>query len=210
MVALDGAEQQWPRLVEQGNVGFPNEGSSSIYGSSTLLHQDYVDQMPMNALPYSNFFTPEIDHTPIGFIDAWSADNNLSSNNNVDNSEYSLLANHPSLDLSIAMAAGNFVDAQMGHVQFGAGVKCCDNEKSSVSWEPFARGGPLAEALQSGSVCTNPASPHDSMNTPPATTVSSPSGVLHRTLFSHSDGSVCNSPTFAVHTSEGAAFHRLN
>ncbi|XP_057774169.1 uncharacterized protein LOC130993335 [Salvia miltiorrhiza] len=45
---------------------------------------------------------------------------------------------------------------------------------SPVSWE---RGGPLAEALS------------------PATTVSSPSGVLHRTLFSHSDGSVCNSPT---------------
>ncbi|KAL8050698.1 hypothetical protein ABFX02_06G097800 [Erythranthe guttata] len=56
----------------------------------------------------------------------------------------------------------------------------------------FAGGGPLGEALSS----------------PAATTVSSPSGVLQRTMFSHSDGgSVCNSPTaFAA----DAPLHWLN
>ncbi|KAL7147278.1 hypothetical protein ABFS83_06G097500 [Erythranthe nasuta] len=56
----------------------------------------------------------------------------------------------------------------------------------------FAGGGPLGEALSS----------------PAATTVSSPSGVLQRTMFSHSDGgSVCNSPTTFV---ADAPLHWLN
>ncbi|KAK4384791.1 Growth-regulating factor 7 [Sesamum angolense] len=189
------------------------------YSSSALFHQDYVEEQPLNVLSYPNFPAPEIE-VPAGFIDAWSIDN-LNSNNH-GSSEPSISTNlgnlSPSLNLSIAMAAGSLLDEEMGKVQMGGSVKFYDEQStkdsswsSPVSWEPFARGGPLAEALHPGSVtigCINPASPHDSISTP-ATTVSSPSGVLHRTLFSHSDSSVCNSPTFAAPPSE-VAFQRLN
>ncbi|KAI3457944.1 hypothetical protein Pfo_014607 [Paulownia fortunei] len=217
MVAMDGAEQRWQHLIE-ANMGFANEGYS-IYGSSALFHQDYVEQHPLNVLTYSSFPAPEVE-APTGFIDAWSVDNLNSSNNG--NAESSLSTNHgnlsPSLTLSIAMAAGDVVDEEMGMVQMGGSVKCCDEHStkdsrwlSPVCWEPLPPGGPLAEALQLGSVavgCIKPASPHDSISNP-ATTVSSPSEVLHRTMFSHSDSSVCNSPTFAASPSE-IAFQRLN
>ncbi|KAL0321610.1 UNVERIFIED_CONTAM: Growth-regulating factor 7 [Sesamum calycinum] len=217
MIAMNGADQKWQHLFE-ANMGIANEGSF-IYNSSALFHQDYVEEQPLNVLSYPNFPAPEIE-VPAGFIDAWSIDN-LNSNNN-GSSEPSISTNlgnlSPSLNLSIAMAAGSLLDEEMGKVQMGGSVKFYDEQStkdsswsSPVSWEPFARGGPLAEALHPGSVtigCINPASPHDSISTP-ATTVSSPSGVLHRTLFSHSDSSVCNSPTFAAPPSE-VAFQRLN
>lgn len=207
---MEGTDQRWQHSME-ANVG------SSVYGSSSLFLQDYVEQQPMNVLSYSNFPAPEID-APTGFIDAWSIHNLDSSNSG--NAESSIRRNHgnlsPSLNLSIAMAAGNIADQEMGSIE------CCDEQSakdakdsrwiSPVFWEPFARGGPLAEALQLGSFpisgYKNLASPRDSISAP-ATTVSSPTGVLHRTLFSHSDGSVCNSPTPAAPTSE-IAFQQLN
>lgn len=204
---MEGTDQRWQQSME-ANVG------SSHYGSSSLFLQDYVEQQPMNVLSYSNFPAPEID-VPTGFIDAWSIHNLDSSNSG--NAESSTSRNHgnlsPSLNLSIAMAAGNIVDQEMGSIE------CCDEQSakdsrwiSPVFWEPFARGGPLAEALQLGSFpisgCKNLASSRDSISAPD-TTVSSPTGVLHRTLFSHSDGSVCNSPTPAAPTSENV-FQQLN
>ncbi|GER56631.1 long-chain-fatty-acid CoA ligase [Striga asiatica] len=69
-----------------------------------------------------------------------------------------------------------------------------DGMRNGVQWsglvcysEPFGAGGPLAEALGQ-----NPTSPHDSVNGT-GTAVSSPSGVIQRTLFPQSDGSICNS-----------------
>ncbi|PIN22923.1 hypothetical protein CDL12_04360 [Handroanthus impetiginosus] len=178
------------------NMGFSNEGSS-IYAYNALFHQDYMEQPPLNLLNYAS---------TTGFIDAWSIDNLNSTNNNGDNSESSLSMNHgnlsPSLNLSIAMAAGDIIDEEMRKIQMGSGEEQITENLSPISWEPFARGGPLAEVLQP----TNPASPIST----PATTVSSPSGVLHRTLFSHSDSSVCNSPTFGAPPSEVAFHHRLN
>ncbi|KAH6756273.1 hypothetical protein C2S53_003693 [Perilla frutescens var. hirtella] len=206
MVVMDGTDHRWQHLSE-ANMGFVNV-ESSVYGSSSLFHQGYVEQQPFNVLPYSNF------SAPTGFIDAWSI-NNLESSNSA-NAESSL-TNHgnlsPSLSLSIAMAAGDIADQEMGSIE------CCDEQSahdsrwiSPVCWEPFAQGGPLAEALQPGLVsitgCKDLASPRDSISAP-TTTVSSPTGVLHRTLFSHSDGSVCNSPTPAAPTSE-IAFQQLN
>ncbi|XP_057804304.1 growth-regulating factor 2-like [Salvia miltiorrhiza] len=203
MVVMDGTDQRWQHLIDS-NMGFVNVGSSSVYGSSSLYHQDYVEQQPLDVLSYSNFSAPEID-APTGFIDAWSI-NNLDSSNS-GNAESSVTTNHgnlsPSLNLSIAMAAGNIVDQEMGSLE------CCDERHprwiNPLYWEPFARGGPLAEALQPGSVTISGC---DSISAP-ATNVSSPTGVLHRTLFSHSDGSVCSSPAPAAPTSE-IAFHRLN
>lgn len=152
--------------------------------SSCSFDQDYAAvQQPLNLFCYPNFSAPEME-VPTGFIDAWSIDNR-----NKGSGESSISVSEgdvsPSLNLSMAMAVGSALDEQMRSIQ--------------TDWEPFARGGPLAEALQpvGGS---NPASPYNSVSTP-ATTVSSPSGVLHWTLFSHSDGSVCNSPTLAVEMS---------
>lgn len=166
------SEMKRQRLIET-NLGFSN---CSIYNSSPLFNQDYMDQNQLNPLQqsYSNFATSEID--------AWSIENgNVESFGPREPESLS-----PSLNLSISMSSHS--DQGM------ARVTCCDDQGVTDArcfgpgyWGPFARGGPLAEALPN-----NPASPHDSV----ATTVESPTGVLHRTLFSHSDGSVCNSPTF--------------
>ncbi|KAL7106813.1 hypothetical protein ACP275_06G016400 [Erythranthe tilingii] len=199
--------------------GFANEGSS-IYGSTPIFHQDYyMDQLQLNMLPYNP--TMEIGSQATGFIDAWSTDNlNTNNQNNNGSNEYSLSWMNrgdfsPSLDLSIAMAAGNFIDSEMGNVRMGADheentIKDSDSSMPiPVFWEPFGRGGPLAEALQV-------TSPRECSIGTPATTVSSPSGVVYnnnnsnsRTLFSQSDGSVCNSPTFVVPPSE-VGFHRFS
>lgn len=98
-------------------------------------------------------------------------DNSRSVESSIRSSEGDL---SPSLNLSMAMAVGEVLDEQMRNIQTEAPAKI---EKQAIWWEG---GGPLGEALQQG-----------------ASTPASPSGVLHRTLFSHSDGSACNSPTLA-------------
>ncbi|KAG6433051.1 hypothetical protein SASPL_104656 [Salvia splendens] len=192
---MDGSDQRWQHLIES-NTGYVNVGISSVNDSSSLFTQDYLEQQQsLNMLSYSNFSAPGIN-APTGFIDAWSI-NNLDSSNS-GNAESSVTMNHgnmsPSLNLSIAMAAGNIVDQSM------RSIECCDEKDprciDPLYWEPFARGGPLAEALQPGSVAISSC---DSIGAP-ATNVSSPTGVLH--LFSHSDGSVCSSPVPAAPTSE--------
>ncbi|KAG6436358.1 hypothetical protein SASPL_101254 [Salvia splendens] len=202
---MDGSDQRWRHLIES-NMGFVNVGTSSVNDSSSLFAQDYLEQQQqsLNMLSYSNLSAPEVN-TPIGFIDAWSI-NNLDGSNS-GNTESSMTTNHgnlsPSLNLSIAMAAGDIVDHAMRIIE-------CFDEKDPrwidpLYWEPFARGGPLAEALQPGSVAISSCYSISA----PATNVSSPTGVLHRTtLFSHSDGSVCSSPVPAAPTTE-IAFNGL-
>lgn len=174
------------------------------------------------------FFNPDLvflDKQPQnkssrGFIDAWS--NSSNENGNFESSLSSERVNLStcSLDLSMAMGAENVLDEEMRKNQVEFGVD--DSHGHSrwlrpVSSTSFAQGGPLAEALRPVSVAgggvgvgSNPGSPYDSISTP-ATTVSSPSGVLHWTLFSHSDSSVCNSPTIAAATTpEGFAFQHLS
>ncbi|KAK6129381.1 hypothetical protein DH2020_036897 [Rehmannia glutinosa] len=188
-------QQPWQHLIE-ANMGLLSDYSS--YGP--IFDQDYVDQHPMNVFSYPKFPTPEIE-VPNGFIDAWSIDNLNTTKNR--NHEPSISLNDgdlsPSLNLSMAMAAGNVLDEEMRNIQMGSNKDCDDETKDSI-WA-FARGGPLGEALHAIGGGLDPASPYNSISTP-ATTVSSPSGVLHRTVFSHSDGSVCNSPTFAAPPSE--------
>lgn len=198
---MGGSDQRWQHLIES-NMGFVNVGTSSVNDSSSLFTQDYLEQQQsLNMLSYSNFSAPEIN-APTGFIDAWSI-NNLDSSNS-GNAESSVTTNYgnlsPSLNLSIAMAAGDIVDQAM------RSIECCDEKDprwtDPLYWEPFVRGGPLAEALQPGSVAISSC---DSISAP-ATNVSSPTGVLR--LFSHSDGSVCSSPVPAAPTSE-IAFNGL-
>lgn len=150
-------------------------------------------------------------------INAWS-DNNVYNNSNNENMEASLWPSSgnispSSLTLSIAMAAGDALDEDMG---LDSRFMNANHHKSwESSWVSFASGGPLAEVLHPSSSINlgeNPASSYTSNGdsiSPAATTVSSPSGVLQKTLFSHSDGSVCNSPILAAPTitPETVQFH---
>ncbi|XP_075502863.1 uncharacterized protein LOC142540517 [Primulina tabacum] len=186
MATLEGTQLQLQHLME-AHVGVTNE-SSPIYN----FHQDYPEQQLLNLLPYSNLSATEIE-APSRFIDAWSTDN-LNRENVMDRERRNVVAGSDVKDFD------------------GRQTKDDSGNSSPASWEPFARGGPLAEALQLGSLAigeSNPASPYRSISTPATTTISSPSGVNYRTLFSNSDSSVCNSPTLAAPPSE-VAFHWLN
>ncbi|XP_073292858.1 uncharacterized protein [Primulina huaijiensis] len=182
MSTLEGNQLQLQHLME-AHVGVTNE-SSPIYN----FHQDYPEQQLLNLLPYSNLSATEIE-APSRFIDAWSTAN-LNREIVMDRERRNVVAGVKDFD---------------GRHQ----TKDDSGNSSPASWEPFARGGPLAEALQLGSLAIDPASPYRSISTPATTTISSPSGVNHRTLFSNSDSSVCNSPTLAAPPSE-VAFHWLN
>ncbi|KAL0340932.1 UNVERIFIED_CONTAM: Growth-regulating factor 2 [Sesamum radiatum] len=213
----DGAEPPWLHLTE-ANMGLANEGFS-VYSSNNapIFHQDYVEQQPWDVFTYPKF------EGQTGFIDAWSVDNmNITDNRNLE-SWVSLNDGNvsPSLNLTMAMAAEDVLSEEMRTKQMGTSVDDFDDDHkikdsiwlSPVSWELFARGGPLGEALQPGSLAiggSNPASPYNSISTPAIPTVSSPSGVLQRTLFSHSDGSVCNSPTLGPPLTSEAAIQWLN
>ncbi|XP_073039582.1 growth-regulating factor 8-like isoform X1 [Primulina eburnea] len=182
MATSEGNQLQLQHLME-AHVGVTNE-SSPIYN----FHQDYPEQQLLNLLPYSNLSATE-NEAPSRFIDAWSTDN-LNRENVMDRERRNVVA-------------GSDVKDFDGHQP-----KDDPGNSSPASWEPFARGGPLAEALQLGSLAigeSNPASPYRSISTP----ATSPSGVNYRTLFSNSDSSVCNSPTLAAPPSE-VTFHWLN
>ncbi|KAL2558788.1 growth-regulating factor 4-like [Forsythia ovata] len=216
--------QQWQHLVD-ASIGFGDEGSiySSIASvfHRDYVQQQPMNMFSYTNFPASEdvfkcsggesnngvFCNPDLvfldkhpqNETSRGFIDAWSNDNENGNFETSVSSEHGNLSTC-SLDLSMTMAAGNVLDEEMRKNQVECGVDDSDVHSrllSPVSWMPFAQGGPLGEALRPGSVAgggSNPASPYDSIS-PPATTVSSPSGVLHWTLFSHTDSSVCNSPT---------------
>lgn len=145
--------------------------------------QDFAVQQPLNLFSYPNFPSQST-----GFIDAWSIENlnSRSVESSISLSEGDL---SPSLNLSMAMAVGEVLDEQMRNIETEAPVEDRNDDGGIEKTIWWGGGGPLGEALQQGA--STPASPLGT----PATTVSSPSGVLHRTLFSHSDGSVCNSPT---------------
>ncbi|KAA8540088.1 hypothetical protein F0562_026780 [Nyssa sinensis] len=234
LVTMDTSEQQWQHLMHT-NIGLTTWGS--IYNNGTnFFRQDFRDE-PLNLISYTDFGAPEANQQsnecalflnpdlvsleketqeiPRGFIDAWSNDNANTINSDNKNestvsSECNLSAS--SLTLSMAMAAGNALDEEMGQIQMGLGVKDADhnygmggNDKpqgsswlSPVSWVPSTPGGPLAEVLRPSSVGVG-WSPADSICAP-ATRVSSPTGVLQRTMLSLSDSSDCNSPTLVAST----------
>ncbi|XVF10164.1 hypothetical protein REPUB_Repub07fG0159100 [Reevesia pubescens] len=155
--------------------------------------------------------------TPRGFIDAWSTGLSYDLNANSGAAETSVSSNrklsHSSLSLS--MGVNNIRDDEMGPIHMGLGVTQSDQNheyasKSHLSsWLAPAStpGGPLAEVLRPSKIATatttsegssNPSSPvtgNENSFSPPATAVSSPSGVLQRTLASLSDSSGSNSPT---------------
>ncbi|KAJ8536950.1 hypothetical protein K7X08_035351 [Anisodus acutangulus] len=213
----DDAGQQWQHLMDS-NAGFSadlrihpdlqhgyREESLNLWACRDLERTE--EDVSVNHNGEFNFMiNPElvsmgkqyVKEAPRDLINSWS-DDNVYNNSNNENMEASLRPSQgnispSSLILSIAMAAGDALDEDMG-----LDSRFMSNANQHKSWEnswvPFASGGPLAEVLHPSSSYT---SNGDSIS-PAATTVSSPSGVLQKT-FSHSDGSVCNSPILAAPT----------
>ncbi|KAA8546323.1 hypothetical protein F0562_002938 [Nyssa sinensis] len=134
MVTMDTSEQQWKHLMRRE---LSTEGSLYNTGA-TFFWQDYKEE-PLNLISYTDFGAPESDQqnsecsiffnpdlvslekepqeNPRGFIDAWSKDNANASNSRNRN-EPSVFSpgnlSHSSLNLTMAMAAGNTVNEEMG------------------------------------------------------------------------------------------------
>lgn len=232
VAATNGVEQQWLHLMDPPRRGLPAE--RQFYGTNgSILHHGFPEDQPLNLFSYTDLTQedirnrhedchlflnnsdlislkqPQMEDFPISrdFIDAWSNGNLENINNEPSMSSSQGNLSPSSLNLSIAMAAGDVLDTQMGLSRVvhhpPAETEHGEPKYFPAAWLPFSSGGPLAEVLQPSNMCggSNPASPYatntDSIS-PPATAVSSPSGVLQRALFSQSDGSVCNSPTIAV------------
>ncbi|CAI9762515.1 unnamed protein product [Fraxinus pennsylvanica] len=241
MVAMRVANPQWQHLMytDRANEGSVYNTNASVFhqdyvenqllnvfsytdypAPDHVVHQSSSDQSYMGSFLNPGLVSLEKHshiEAPRGFIDAWSY-----NNGNTVSSVSSDQGNFPpsSLTLTMAMAAGNILDEQMEKIETGSVGDYDDHKCEDSSWlgpvssMPFSQGGPLAEALRPKSTTlkgSNSASPYCSISSP-ATTVSSPSGVLHRSLFSHSDGSGCKSPTLAAPTglSEAVAFQLLN
>lgn len=242
MVAMRVANPQWQHLMNTdiANEGSIYNTNASVFyqdyaGNQSLnvfSYADYpasdlvVDGSGGDQCYIGSFLNPSLvsleKHSQIEttreFNDAWS-NNNGNADSSVSSNQGTFSPS--SLTLTMAMAAGDILDEQMEKIETGSGIGDFDDHKhEDSSWlDPissmrFAQGGPLAEALLPRSTTlkgSNSASPYYSIS-PSATTVSSPSGVLNRTLFSHSDGSVCNSPTLVAPPglSEAVALPWLN
>ncbi|KAF5732438.1 Growth-regulating factor 7 putative isoform 2 [Tripterygium wilfordii] len=121
--------------------------------------------------------------SPGDFIDAWSEgpnkNNSISSNGN-----FSL-----SSSLTLSMAAHNSMNDEMGQILMGLGL-IESGQGQPTSWVASTPRGPLAEVLRPSIIAGNGDS-----SSPQATSVSSPSGVIQRTIASLSDSSGSSSPT---------------
>ncbi|CDP04999.1 unnamed protein product [Coffea canephora] len=189
-----------------------------IYGTNaSTLQQGYGEEGPLNLFSYAT----EIAY-PGGIHSRNDEHYHAFLNSDLIASKQPQMDQHwnglspSSLPLSMAMAAGNALDEGTGLAE-DSHPRMPTPKDSPVSWLPLIPGGPLAEVLQPNSVAcgSNPASPYASNGdsvSPPATTVSSPTGIFQRALFSHSDGSVCNSPALAASAAppEVVAFQWLN
>ncbi|KAL5728505.1 hypothetical protein ACHQM5_001580 [Ranunculus cassubicifolius] len=164
---------------------------------------------------------------PRRFIDAWSTARDTAGPNKSSASSTGKLS--PST-LSLSMSSDNGGGDDIDQIPMGLGVidSECENTSGScksqplswmtpASWIGSPPGGPLGEVLQSSSSIPNGirntggsrglnlmkddwAGSRDT--SPRGMTVSSPSGVLHKTLASPSDSSGGNSPTFKAGRSD--------
>ncbi|KAJ6294774.1 hypothetical protein OIU76_022786 [Salix suchowensis] len=183
-------DQQWPQLVRT-KIGIAIEGPLN---DASVLKQHYREES-LNLNSFGNFNAREnqhsnqnslfLDESPRGFIDAWSTDANSGNTSSVS-SDGKLPLSH----LSLSMGGNRSIDDEMGQIQMGLGLigqyqnQECGGDTSSTP------GGPLAEVLQLRTVNINTGTNHQSPSIikngdsicPPATTVSSPSGVLQKTL----------------------------
>ncbi|XP_050386256.1 growth-regulating factor 4 [Argentina anserina] len=148
---------------------------------------------------------PLLEETPRSFIDAWPKNDNGDSKSSLPSSGQLSPAS-----LTLSMGGYNSISDEMCQTQMSLG--CNDGSGNGIkpqistwltpsSWVSSPPGGPLAEVLKpTTSTASNPSSPittngnHGEFSSPLGNTVSSPSGVLQKTLASFSDSSGNSSP----------------
>ncbi|KAL6127502.1 hypothetical protein ACLB2K_070867 [Fragaria x ananassa] len=161
---------------------------------------------------------PLLEETPRSFIDAWSKNDNGDNITSVPSSGHL----SPS-SLTLSMGGYNSRSDEMGQTHMSLG--CNDGSGNETgppqistwltpsSWVSSPPGGPLAEVLKPAtSAVSTPSSPittngnHGEFSSPlGTTTVSSPSGVLQKTLASFSDSSGNSSPNLTSSKSKTEA-----
>lgn len=213
LVAKANSGQQWQHFMNS-TAGYSADGSVhsdfqhcyreealNLLASRNLERTEDVSVNKHNG-EFNFMINPElVKDASRDLINAWSDDNvyNNSNNENMEASLWPSLGNilPSSLTLSIARAAGDVLDEDMG---LDSKFLNANQHKFWGNSFPFASGGPLAEALHPSSSINLGYTSNGESISPAATTVSSPSGVLQKTSFSHSDSSVCNSPVLAART----------
>ncbi|XP_057951318.1 growth-regulating factor 7 [Malania oleifera] len=211
-------QQYWQRLM-QTKIGLTTETSFSS-ASTSVFHQHYEPEEPPKYLnAYRQFATCEDkQQSPRAFIDAWSnavTDTPAAANNNDSSISSNAKLCLSNLNLSMAMAGGELIEEEMGLEADATDHSDRNNRNCHVSWAASAPGGPLAEVLRrsgvAASTSTSPHPGHGDSGSPPATGMSSPSGVLHKTLVSLSDSSGSSSPTIGTSTARSEiAFWLMN
>ncbi|XP_028806649.1 growth-regulating factor 7 [Neltuma alba] len=195
----------------------------ALYLSSFASLNSGLDQQNRRCSLFLNPLLPMENpepQKPRRFIDAWSNAETVENNNgNASKSPVSSDAKLSLSSLDLSMGGGSVVDAEMGSIHMGLGLmepngNTENGNKTHLSnwltpaatWAGSTPGGPLAEVLRPSTVApategaSNPPSPvitNAESGSPLATMVSSPSGVLQKTLGSMSDCSTNSSPTVA-------------
>ncbi|XP_015944680.1 growth-regulating factor 1 [Arachis duranensis] len=219
-ISLGTSDSEWNTLMNNNKVGFNAMSSCSNtepqYMNSFPVYSPGLDQQHNKRSP--TFLNPVLvpmetlqSDKPRVFIDAWSdaatdqETNDADNKNSVSSIEKLSLS---SLDLSMG---GGYM-----HEEVGLGLmeepepeenNTSNGNKSGFSNWPTpppwvasttTPGGPLAEVLMPSTVTSTndgaAATSNSNLSSPATTMVSSPSGVLHKTLASLSDSSSNSSP----------------
>lgn len=218
-ISLGASDSEWQSLIHN-KVGMTSESSCNTtepqYLNSFALYSSGMDQHNRRHPLFLNPLVVPMENLqqekPRGFIDAWSNSETGEGNANINKNTAASIGklSLSSLDLSMG---GGAVHEDIGTIEMGLGNKHTDT-KSSLSnwlnpapWVASTPGGPLAEVLRRSSTVTttneaasttsSPATTHVESNSPLGTMVSSPSGVLQKTLASLSDSSSNSSPRVA-------------
>ncbi|XP_062119993.1 growth-regulating factor 2 isoform X2 [Humulus lupulus] len=202
-------------IFSQQEEPFLNLNSYGSFGTGEV-EQDRECALFLNPEDVSLDNQQTNSDTPRSFIDAWSKTNMgetmAHSCSSVNQSSVSSQGKLSPSSLTLSMGGYGSMNDEMGRTQIGSGFNGSDDTKPHVSswltpasWATAASppGGPLAEVLRSSSLtattsaASDPSSPfpgNGDSGSPPATAVSSPSGVLQKTVTSLSDSSGCSSP----------------
>uniref|UniRef100_A0A151UIM6 Growth-regulating factor n=1 Tax=Cajanus cajan TaxID=3821 RepID=A0A151UIM6_CAJCA len=217
-ISLGASDSEWQSLIHN-KVGMTSESSCNTtepqYLNSFALYSSGMDQHNRRHPLFLNPLVVPMENLqqekPRGFIDAWSNSETGEGNANINKNSAASIGklSLSSLDLSMG---GGAVHEDIGTIEMGLGNKHTDT-KSSLSnwlnpapWVASTPGGPLAEVLRSSTVTatneaasttSSQATTHVESNSPLGTMVSSPSGVLQKTLASLSDSSSNSSPRVA-------------
>ncbi|OIW21651.1 hypothetical protein TanjilG_07177 [Lupinus angustifolius] len=191
--------------------------SFALYNSGVLDQQNQHPPMFLNPIdfPMENLESPK----PRGSIDAWSTEQN---NGNTNKTNVGSIGKLSLSSLELSMGGGcvhediSTIDMGLGLMESGNNTQHNETKTHLSNWltpslssshwvASTTLGGPLAEVLRpstfTNDAASNPSSSvithAESSSSPLGTLVSSPSGVLQKTLASFSDSSSNSSPRVA-------------